>query len=43
MRNLSDAQLAKLLDKDIFTVNPDEIKDILPVMTMVGGKIVFKR
>ncbi len=32
-----------LLDKDIFTVNPDEIKDILPVMTMVGGKIVFKR
>jgi len=32
-----------LLDKDIFTVNPDEIKDILPVMTMVGGQIVFKR
>ena len=32
-----------LLDKDIFTVNHDEIKEILPVMTMVGGKIVFRR
>lgn len=32
-----------LLDKDIFTVDVDEIKDILPVMTMVGGKIVFRK
>ena len=31
-----------LLDRDIFTVDPMEIKDILPVMTMVGGKIVYK-
>lgn len=30
-----------LLDRDIFTVDPMEIKDILPVMTMVGGKIVY--
>lgn len=27
-----------LLNKDIFTVDTMEIKDILPVMTMVGGK-----
>lgn len=32
-----------LLDRDIFTVNPMEIKDILPEMTMVGGKIVYRR
>ncbi len=31
-----------LLDRDIFTVDPMEIKDILPVMTMVGGIIVYK-
>ncbi len=31
-----------LLDRDIFTVDPMEIKDILPVMTMVGGKIVYQ-
>ena len=31
-----------LLDRDIFTVDPAEIKDILPVMTMVGGKIVYR-
>lgn len=31
-----------VLDRDIFTVEPDEIKDILPVMTMVGGQIVFE-
>ncbi len=30
-----------LLDRDIFTIDPMEIKDILPVMTMVGGKIVY--
>lgn len=32
-----------LLDRDIFTINPEEIKDILPVMTMVGGKIVYQK
>lgn len=31
-----------VLDRDIFTVDPDEIKDISPVMTMVGGKVVFE-
>lgn len=32
-----------VLDKDIFSVNPMEIKDILPELTMVGGKVVYKR
>lgn len=32
-----------LLDRDIFTVDPMEIKDIQPEMTMVGGKIVYRR
>ena len=32
-----------LLEKDIFTIDPMEIKDLLPVMTMVGGKIVYNR
>lgn len=32
-----------LLDKDIFTIDPMEIKDILPVMTMVGGEIVYQQ
>lgn len=32
-----------LLDRDIFTVDPMEIKDILPVLTMVGGKVVFEK
>lgn len=32
-----------LLDKDIFTVDPMEIKDIVSVLTMVGGKIVYDR
>lgn len=32
-----------VLDRDIFTVDPDEIKDISPVMTMVGGKVVYDR
>ena len=30
-----------VLDRDIFTCGPQEIKDILPVLTMVGGKIVY--
>ena len=32
-----------LLDRDIFTVDPMEIKEIKPVMTMVGGKIVYTK
>ncbi len=32
-----------LLDKDIFTIDTMEIKDIKPVLTMVGGEIVFER
>lgn len=32
-----------VLDRDIFTVDPMEIREILPVMTMVGGKIVYTR
>jgi len=32
-----------VLDTDIFTCDPMMIKDILPVMTVVGGKIVYQR
>ena len=32
-----------VLDRDYLTVPADSIKDIKPVMTMVGGKIVFRR
>ncbi|WP_027870036.1 amidohydrolase [Eubacterium sp. AB3007] len=32
-----------VLDKDIFTVDPEEISSILPVLTMVGGRIVYRR
>lgn len=32
-----------VLDRDIFTCAPREIMDILPVLTMVGGKIAFKQ
>lgn len=32
-----------LLDTDIFTCDPMTIKDILPVMTVVGGKTVYER
>ncbi len=32
-----------VLDRDIFTCDPMEIKDILPVMTMVDGRIVYKK
>jgi predicted amidohydrolase YtcJ len=30
-----------VLDKDIFTVDPMEIKDMKPVMTMVAGEVVY--
>ncbi|MEA5040551.1 MAG: amidohydrolase [Clostridiaceae bacterium] len=32
-----------ILDKDIFTCDPMEIKDILPILTMVGGEIVYHK
>lgn len=32
-----------MLDKDIFTCDPMEIRDILPVLTMVGGETVYKK
>ncbi|MGB5081873.1 MAG: amidohydrolase [Burkholderiales bacterium] len=31
-----------VLDRDYFRVPPDQIKDIKPLMTMVGGKIVYE-
>ena len=44
--NLGSIQPGKLadlvvLDRDYLTVPADQIKDLRPVMTMVGGKIVF--
>lgn len=32
-----------VLDEDIFTIDPMEIKDIKPRMTVVGGNVVYKR
>ncbi|MDR1514596.1 MAG: amidohydrolase [Synergistaceae bacterium] len=42
---LKPGRLADLtiIDRDIFTIPPDEIKDISADLTMVGGKIVFRR
>lgn len=45
--NLGSLQKGKyadllVLDKDYLTVPADSIKDLKPVMTMVGGKIVYK-
>jgi predicted amidohydrolase YtcJ len=31
-----------VLDRDYLTVPPDQIKDITPLITMVGGKIVYE-
>jgi pyruvate/2-oxoglutarate dehydrogenase complex dihydrolipoamide acyltransferase (E2) component len=31
-----------VLDRDYLTVPADEIKDIKPLMTMVGGRIVYE-
>ena len=44
--NLGSIQPGKLadlvvLDRDYLTIPADQIKDIRPVMTMVGGRIVF--
>jgi predicted amidohydrolase YtcJ len=30
-----------VLDRDYLTIPADQIKDIRPVMTMVGGRIVY--
>lgn len=32
-----------LLDDDIFTIDPMRIKDVSPVMTVIGGKIVYRK
>ncbi len=32
-----------VLDRDIFTCDPMEIRGILPVLTMVGGNVVYKK
>ena len=44
--NLGSIQPGKLadlvvLDRDYLTVPADQIKDIKPVMTVVGGKVVY--
>ena len=44
--NLGSIQAGKLadlvvLDRDYLTIPADQIKDIKPVLTMVGGKIVY--
>jgi hypothetical protein len=41
--SIQPGKLADLvvIDRDYLTVPADQIKDIKPVMTMVGGKIVF--
>jgi len=43
--SIQDGKYADLLvlDRDYLTVPADEIKDIKPVMTMVGGKIVYQQ
>lgn len=42
---IKPGQLADIvvLDKDIFTCDPMEIRDILPVMTMIDGKVVYRK
>ena len=32
-----------VLDKDIFTIDPMEIRDVLPVLTIMDGKITYRR
>ena len=45
--NLGSIQSGKLadmlvLDRDYLTVPADQIKDIKPVMTLVGGRVVYE-
>ena len=41
--SIQPGKLADLLvlDRDYLTIPPDQIKDIRPVMTMVGGRVVY--
>ncbi|MBO4991140.1 MAG: amidohydrolase family protein, partial [Firmicutes bacterium] len=32
-----------VLDKDIFTIDPMEIRDVLPVLTIMDGKITYRK
>jgi len=32
-----------ILEEDIFTIDPNKIKDMLPYMTIVGGKVVYQK
>jgi predicted amidohydrolase YtcJ len=31
-----------VMDRDYLTIPADQIKDIRPVMTMVGGRVVYE-
>ena len=39
----SDVADMVVLDTDIFTCDPMEIRNILPVMTIVGGRIAWEK
>ena len=45
LEQLTEGYLADLLvlDRDYMTVPVDQIKDIKPLLTMVGGKIVYEK
>jgi predicted amidohydrolase YtcJ len=42
--SIQPGKLADLvvLDRDYLTIPPDQIKDITPVLTMVGGRVVYE-
>jgi predicted amidohydrolase YtcJ len=45
--NIGSIQPGKLadlvvMDRDYLTIPADQIKDIRPVMTMVGGRVVYE-
>ena len=31
-----------VLDRDIFTCDPEELKDVRPILTMMGGRVVYE-